>query len=227
MGNEKLFRQHKIFIPDTALQRATELCQQAQLVVFVAWQDRFWGLIGLEDQIRDAAEDVVGRLRQRGLKVIMVTGDNSKTANTIGKKLGIDEIVSEVLPADTQQVIENMQAAGHVVAMVGDGINDAPALATADLGVAVGSGADVSIEAADIVLTRDRLADVDRAIHLSRATLRTIRQNLVWAFVYNATLLPIAAGLIPGISLQPAWAAAAMACSSISVVTNSLMLRWR
>jgi P-type E1-E2 ATPase len=227
MGNEKLFRQHKILIPDTALQRATELCQQAQLVVFVAWQDRFWGLIGLEDQIRDAAEDVVGRLRQRGLKVIMVTGDNSKTANTIGKKLGIDEIVSEVLPADKQQVIENMQAAGHVVAMVGDGINDAPALATADLGVAVGSGADVSIEAADIVLTRDRLADVDRAIHLSRATLRTIRQNLVWAFVYNATLLPIAAGLIPGISLQPAWAAAAMACSSISVVTNSLMLRWR
>ena len=227
MGNEKLFRQHKIFIPDTALQRATELCQQTQLVVFVAWQDRFWGLIGLEDQIRDAAEDVVGRLRQRGLKVIMVTGDNSNTANTIGKKLGIDEIVSEVLPADKQQVIENMQAAGHVVAMVGDGINDAPALATADLGVAVGSGADVSIEAADIVLTRDRLADVDRAIHLSRATLRTIRQNLVWAFVYNATLLPIAAGLIPGISLQPAWAAAAMACSSISVVTNSLMLRWR
>ena len=227
MGNEKLFRQHKISIPDASLQRATELCQQAQLVVFVAWQDRFWGLIGLEDQIRDAAEDVVGRLRQRGLKVIMVTGDNSKTANTIGKKLGIDEIVSEVLPADKQQVIENMQAAGHVVAMVGDGINDAPALATADLGVAVGSGADVSIEAADIVLTRDRLADVDRAIHLSRATLRTIRQNLVWAFVYNATLLPIAAGLIPGISLQPAWAAAAMACSSISVVTNSLMLRWR
>ena len=227
MGNEKLFQQHNLAIPDAALQRAGELRQQAQLVVFVAWQERFWGLIGLEDHIRDAAEDVVRQLRQRGLKVMMVTGDNSHTANTIGKKLGIDEVLSEVLPADKQQVIENMQAAGHVVAMVGDGINDAPALATADLGVAVGSGADVSIEAADIVLTRDRLGDVDRAIHLSRATLRTIRQNLVWAFVYNATLLPIAAGVIPGISLQPAWAAAAMACSSISVVTNSLMLRWR
>ena len=227
MGNEKLFRQHKITIPDAFLRRARELYGQAQLVVFVAWQERFWGLIGLEDQIRDTAREAIGQLRQRGLKVIMVTGDNSNTANTIGKKLGIDEIISEVLPADKQHVIEGMQASGQVVAMVGDGINDAPALATADLGVAVSSGADVSIEAADIVLTRDRLADVDRAIHLSRATLRTIRQNLVWAFAYNATLLPIAAGVIPGISLQPAWAAAAMACSSISVVTNSLMLRWR
>ena len=227
MGNEKLFQHHKIEIPDTFLFRANELRRQAQLVVFVAWQERFWGLIGLEDQVRDTAQDVIKQLRHRGLRVVMVTGDNAATANTIGEKLGIDEVMSEVLPADKQQVIGDMRAAGHVVAMVGDGINDAPALAAADLGVAIGSGADVSIEAADIVLTRDRLLDVDGAIHLSRATLRTIRQNLAWAFIYNATLLPVAAGLIPGITLQPAWAAAAMAFSSISVVTNSLLLRRR
>ena len=227
MGNEKLFRQFNVEIPATDLGRADRLRQQAQLVFFVGWQNRYWGLIALEDQPRATALDCISQLRKRGLRVVMLTGDNRVTARTMAKKLGIDEVHAEVLPGDKQQLIHEIQGQGHAVAMVGDGINDAPALAAADLGIAIGSGADVSIEAADIVLMRDRLLDVPRAIHLSRATLRTIRQNLAWAFVYNTALLPVAAGLIPSLSLRPAWAAAAMALSSICVVTNSLLLRTR
>ena len=197
---------------------------------WVACDGRPIGVIGLADTVKPGAADAVARLQRAGIEVWMLTGDRRATAAAIGAQVGIgpERIVAEVLPADKAAAVERLQAEGAIVAMVGDGINDAPALAQADLGIAIGTGADVAVQASDVTLVRDDLGAVPAAVRLSRATMRTIRQNLGWAFGYNVLLIPVAAGLlypVAGLLLTPALAAGAMALSSVSVVLNSLRLR--
>ena len=211
---------------------AVRLAGDGKTSVFVAEGGRILGLLGFSDQPKPSASAAIAELKGMGLKVAMITGDNEGTANAMGKTLGIDRILSEVLPGDKAAEIHRLREEGEIVAMVGDGINDAPALAAADIGIAIGAGTDVAIEASDITLMRDDLLAVPRAIRLSFETMRTIRQNLFWAFIYNIIGIPVAAGVLYplwGILLNPEFAAAAMAMSSVSVVGNSLRLRrrWR
>jgi Cu+-exporting ATPase len=189
--------------------------------MIVAGEGKLKGFIAVADTLKEHAGDVVRGLRAEGVEVIMLTGDNERTARAIGSQIGIDKIISNVLPGDKAQVIKKLQAEGKVVAMVGDGINDSPALAQADIGIAIGSGSDVAKETGGIILVRDDLRDVIKGIKLSKATMRKIKQNLFWAFIYNTIGVPIAAfGL-----LNPMIAAAAMALSSLSVVSNSALLK--
>ncbi|MCX5837946.1 MAG: heavy metal translocating P-type ATPase [Deltaproteobacteria bacterium] len=211
---------------------AARLAGEGKTSVFVAEGGLILGLLGFADQPKPSAAAAVAALKGMGLKVAMITGDNAGTAKAMGRILGIDRILAEVLPGDKAAEIRRLREAGEVVAMVGDGINDAPALAAANIGIAIGAGTDVAIEASDITLMQDDLLAVPRAIRLSFETMRTIRQNLFWAFIYNIIGIPIAAGVLYplwGILLNPEFAAAAMAMSSVSVVGNSLRLRrrWR
>ena len=196
--------------------------------VYIARGKDIIGLIGLSDVPRDTAGEAVATLKDMGLKIAMITGDNTRTARAVGEALRIDTVLAEVLPEDKAAEIYRLQKNGEVVAMVGDGINDAPALAAADIGIAIGAGADVAMEAGDMTLMREDLRTVPAAIRLSHQTMRVIRQNLFWAFIYNIIGIPIAAGVLypfGGILLNPEFAAAAMALSSVSVVSNSLRLR--
>ena len=186
------------------------------------------GVIAVADPIRSTSREAIQRLRQMGLDVVMLTGDNERTARAIANEAGIDHVVAGVLPDGKVAEIQRLQAEGKVVAMVGDGINDAPALAQADVGMAMGTGTDIAAEAGDVVLMRGNLQSAAQAIELSRRTMRTMKQNLFWAFVYNVVGIPIAAGVLYpafGLLLSPILASAAMAFSSVSVVTNSLRLR--
>jgi Cu+-exporting ATPase len=202
--------------------------QRGQTTVFVAVEGRLAGLLAVADPLRQTSSDAVNRLRRLGLEVVLLTGDDHRTASAVARSVGIERVVAEVLPDEKLRVVRRIQEEGKTVALVGDGLNDAPALAQADIGIAMGSGVDVAVDAADIVLMRSDLLGVVDAVRLSRRTMRIIRQNLFWAFVYNVIGIPIAAGaLYPalGLLLTPAMAAAAMAASSVSVVTNSLRLR--
>ncbi|MBW1858923.1 MAG: copper-translocating P-type ATPase [Deltaproteobacteria bacterium] len=209
-------------------QRAHRLAGEAKTCILVATEGRVVGLIAVSDMPKASARETVSNLKEMGLRVAMITGDNEKTARAVADAVNIDQVLAEVLPGDKVDEIKRLQAEGQVVAMVGDGINDAPALSTADIGIAIGAGTDVAVEASDITLIKDDLRSVPAAIRLSFQTMRVIKQNLFWAFFYNSLGIPVAAGVLYpffGIFLSPVFAAAAMAMSSVSVVTNSLRLR--
>jgi Cu+-exporting ATPase len=227
LGNLRLMEQEGLPIRELG-KEAKGFAGQGKTVVFVADANGVIGLLALSDVPKDSAARAVSTLKAMGLTTAMITGDNEKTARSIGAILGIEEILAEVLPGDKADEIKRLQKEGQVVAMVGDGINDAPALTTADIGIAIGAGTDVAIEASDITLMSDDLESVPGAIRLSSMTMKVIRQNLFWAFFYNSLGIPIAAGILYpffGILLNPVFAAGAMAMSSVSVVGNSLRLR--
>jgi len=224
-GNLKLAGELKLSVDENIVE---VLVSQGKTPVVLMTEENIVGYVGIADKIHEEAPEVVTQLHKQGIEVAMLTGDHRKTAEYIGKLAGIDRVVAEVMPGGKVEEIEKLQSEGYRVAMVGDGINDAPALATADLGVAMGTGTDVAIESAGITLLGGNITRLPKAINLARATMRIIRQNLFWAFFYNIIGIPIAAGLLYpffGILLSPAIAGAAMGLSSVSVVTNSLRLK--
>jgi Cu+-exporting ATPase len=195
--------------------------EQGKTAMLVAVDGALVGVVAVADTIKPEAREALSALRGDGVNLVMLTGDNPRTAKAIASELGIGQVIAEVLPADKADVIRTMQQEGQVVAMVGDGVNDAPALATADIGIAIGSGSDVARETGGIILIKDDVRDVVTSIRISRATMRKIKQNLFWALVYNTLAIPVAAvGL-----LNPIIAAAAMALSSLSVIVNSALLK--
>ena len=227
-GTEALLAQSKIGISEDATKRAAELRQHGETVIFTAVDGRFAGPLGIADPIKKDAPVVIADLRREGVKVMMLTGDNRATAEAVARRLGIDEFEAEVLPDEKLAVIKKLQQQGRTVAMAGDGVNDAPALAQANVGVAMGTGTDIAVESGDITLVKGDLRGILRARRLSQATMRNIKQNLFFAFIYNSLGVPIAAGVLYpffGILLSPVIAAAAMSFSSVSVITNSLRLR--
>ncbi len=229
LGTSEWLTQNGIEVGPAAISEARSLSSQGKSVVFVGVARSVVGLIAVADSLRTDAPGVIQALKRMGLKVMLLTGDRKSVAQSVAQSLSIspDDVLAEVQPNGKAQAIAQLQAEGAKVAMVGDGINDAPALAQADVGIALHSGTDVAVETAGIILMRDRLSDVVEAIRLSRATFNKIRQNLFWAFAYNVLGIPLAAGvLLPsfGILLSPAAAGAMMAFSSVSVVTNSLLL---
>ena len=228
VGKRELVERRGVSLPGELLKAARRLTQKGQTVVWVGWGEEVLGLIALADSPRPEAKEVVRSLQKMGLKVFMLTGDNRATAQAIAEELGLDGFWAEVLPEEKSQKIKELRQQKMQVAMVGDGVNDAPALAEADLGIALSSGTDIALEAADVALMRPDLKLVPQAIRLSRKTLTIIKQNLFWAFAYNILAIPLAAGLLYpfyGLRLSPAMAAAAMAMSSVSVVTNALRLK--
>ncbi|MBW7956523.1 MAG: copper-translocating P-type ATPase [Deltaproteobacteria bacterium] len=227
LGNERLMAERGIDI-ERAREVAERLALQGMTPVYVALDGNAAGIIAIADTLKEGSREAVQALKRMGLDVMILTGDNRRAAASIAGELGVEKVLSEVLPEDKAREIKRLQDEGRVVAMVGDGINDAPALAQADVGIAIGTGADVALEASDITIIGGDLKAIAASIGLSRATIRNIRQNLFWAFVYNVLLIPVAAGaLYPsfGILLDPMFAAAAMGLSSVSVVSNSLRLK--
>ena len=219
------FIQTKLTLPAALAQQAEKLASEGKTPLFFGGAGRLLGVIAVADTIKEDSPEAIRQLQNMGIRVVMLTGDNQRTADAIGRQAGVDEVIAGVLPDGKEAVIRQLQASGKV-AMVGDGINDAPALTRADTGIAIGAGTDVAIDAADVVLMNSKLSDVPAAIRLSRATLRNIHENLFWAFIYNIIGIPLAAGLfIPfGLTLNPMFGAAAMSLSSFCVVSNALRL---
>jgi len=227
LGNRALMEE--LGVADAGLsERADALRRDGRTVMFLSADGKLAGLLAVADPIRTSTPDAVRALREERVRVVMVTGDGRATAEAVAKRLGIEDVAAEALPDQKREIVRRFQDEGRVVAMAGDGINDAPALAQADVGIAMGSGTDVAIESADVTLVRGDLSGIARARRLSAATMRNIRQNLFFAFVYNVLGVPIAAGVLYpffGLLLSPVIAAAAMSLSSVSVIGNALRLR--
>jgi Cu+-exporting ATPase len=227
LGNKKLMDDRNIGLGDLK-NKSDELATQGKTPMYIAIENELEGIIAVADVVKESSKKAIEKLHSMGIKVAMVTGDNKKTADAIAKEVGIDIVLAEVLPQDKSNEVKKLQSQGKFVAMVGDGINDAPALAQANIGIAIGSGTDVAMESADIVLMRSDLMDVPTAIKLSKETMKNIKQNLFWAFGYNTIGIPIAAGILyifGGPLLNPMFAAAAMSLSSVSVIANALRLK--
>ena len=229
-GTRELLTEKKVVVPETALARAEELRGAGATVTFAALDGRYAGLWAIADSVKPTTEEALSGLRDLGIRVVMLTGDAKTNALAIGRDLGIGatDVVAGVLPDAKARVVEDLKRQGAIVAMAGDGINDAPALATANVGIAMGTGTDVAIESAGVTLVKGDLRGIVRAVRLGRATLANIRQNLGLAFGYNVLAVPIAAGVLYptfGILLSPMLAAAAMSFSSVSVIVNALRLR--
>lgn len=228
VGNIRLMEESSIAVPDDYRQKAEHCADMGRTPMYAAYDGVFIGVIAAADTIKKGSPEAIAELQKMGIKTIMLTGDNSRTAKAVAGELNIDSFIAEVLPEEKAEHIKKLQQSGEVVAMAGDGINDAVALTQADVGIAVGQGTDVAIECADIVLIKDDLRDVSKAIRLSKATIRNIRQNLFWAFGYNTLGIPVAMGILHifgGPLLNPMIAAAAMSLSSVSVVSNALRLK--
>jgi Cu+-exporting ATPase len=226
-GNDELFAEKSIALNELQ-QQAEQLRARGQTVIFIGIEGRAAGLIGIADPVKASTRGALGELTSEGLKIVMVTGDSKGTAAAVAGELGIQDFEAEVLPDRKSETVARLQKQGRVVAMAGDGINDAPALAQADVGIAMGTGTDVAIESGGITLVKGDLAGIARARKLSQATMKNIRQNLFFAFIYNSVGVPIAAGILYpffGLLLSPILAAAAMSLSSVSVIVNSLRLR--
>ena len=227
-GGNYNFISSRISIPDGIKKQSEKLSEEGKTPLFFSSDDTLFGIIAVADVIKDDSPEAIREMQNMGIHVVMLTGDNERTAKAIGTLAGVDEVIADVLPDGKENVIQRLKQKGKVI-MVGDGINDAPALTSADIGIAIGAGTDIAIDAADIVLMKSRLLDVPAAIRLSRATLRNIHENLFWAFIYNVIGIPLAAGVfinVLGWQLNPMFAAAAMSLSSFSVVTNALRLNF-
>jgi len=227
LGNRKLMTDNKIRINDIE-DKIRKLEDEGKTAMIVALDKKIIGIIAVADILKEHSKEAIRALHDMGKETVMITGDNERTGKAIAKQVSIDRVLAEVLPEDKAKEIKKLQKTGKVVGMVGDGINDAPALAQADIGIAIGSGTDVAIETGGIVLIKEDLRDVVTAIDLSKKTIKKIKQNLFWAFFYNVTLIPVAAGLLYpflGILLNPMLAGGAMAFSSVSVVSNSLLMK--
>ncbi len=228
VGNRPFFSEKGVDVPPVLGEAMDHLEKEGKTVVLIALQGEIRGLIAIADTLKETTAQAIRAFKGLGLKVVMMTGDNKRTAEAVARQAGIDRVVAEVLPQDKAKEIKKLQEAGERVAFVGDGINDAPALAQADVGIAIGSGTDVAIESAEVVLIRDDLMDAVAGIQLSRKVMTRIKQNIFWAFAYNTALIPVASGILYpffGITLKPEWAGLAMAMSSVTVVSLSLMLK--
>jgi Cu+-exporting ATPase len=226
-GNPKLMAERSVDIQPLAA-KADELRIEGRTVMFLSVDGRLAGLVAVADPIRPEASSAVELLRAEGLRLVMLTGDNRNTAEAVARRLGISEVIAEVLPENKKDAVERLQREGRIVAMAGDGVNDAPALAQADVGVAMGSGTDVAVQSSGVTLVKGDLTGIARARSLSRRVMRNIKQNLFFAFIYNVLGVPLAAGaLYPGfgVLLSPVFASAAMSLSSVSVIVNALRLR--
>ena len=227
-GNERLMLANGIYIPNQLAQKAETLKKSAKTVVYFSVENTVAAVIAIADQVKESTQDAIEQIHEMGINIYMLTGDNEQTASAIAKQVGIENFRANVMPADKGNFVKELQAKGKIVAMAGDGINDSHALAQSDVGIAMGSGTDIAMESAGITLMQSDLKQIAKAIKLSKATMRTIRQNLFWAFIYNVVAIPIAAGVLfpfNGFLLNPMIAGAAMSMSSISVLTNSLRLR--
>ncbi|PKL70258.1 MAG: copper-translocating P-type ATPase [Methanomicrobiales archaeon HGW-Methanomicrobiales-1] len=227
VGNRAFLEEKMVSIPEGFDERISALELEGKTAVLVAAGGQMAGVIAIADTIKDTTRDAITEFKKMGVRIVMITGDNKRTADAIARQIGIDRVIAEVLPQDKEAEVKKLQAQGEVVAFVGDGINDAPALAQADVGIAIGSGTDVAIESGDIVLMKDDLLDAVAAVQLSKKVMGRIKGNIFWAFAYNAALIPVAAGVLYpsfGIMFRPELAALAMAASSVTVVTLSLLL---
>jgi Cu2+-exporting ATPase len=226
IGNNKLMAREGVKL-DGLEERVTALASDAKTAMYVAVGGRAAGLVAVADRIRESARRAVSDLHDMGVETVMLTGDNRNTAEAVARQLRMDTVIAEVLPEDKANQVTRLQSAGRKVAMVGDGVNDAPALAQADVGIAIGAGTDVAVETADVVLVKNNPADVSRSIVLARKVRGKIKQNLFWAAIYNLIAIPVAAGVLYpsfAVLLRPEWAALAMSASTVTVTLNALML---